>query len=89
LGLLPHLRVIPHFDAFSARVPDLVARFVLSNEAWVTVVGVDEQTALIGGPVDWAVEGRGSAWILTADGKREAPSGTTVSTPAAGRPAGG
>jgi cyanophycinase len=90
LGLLPHLRVIPHFDAFSSRVPGLVARFVPSNEARVTVVGVDEQTALIGGPEEWAVEGCGSAWILTADGKREAPSGTTVSTPSsAHRPAGG
>ena len=31
LGLLPHLRVIPHFDAFSARVPDIVTRFVNSQ----------------------------------------------------------
>jgi cyanophycinase len=88
LGLLPHLRVIPHFDAFSARVPDLAGRFVVANEPSVTVIGVDEQTALIGGPEDWAVEGRGSAWILTPDGRREAPSGTTISTPSpAGRAA--
>jgi cyanophycinase-like exopeptidase len=81
LGFLPHLRVVPHFDRFAARVPDLADRFVGPNEPGVTVVGVDEQTALVGGPEDWVVEGRGSAWILTADGRREAPSGTTVSTP--------
>ena len=29
LGLLAHLRVVPHFDAFVARVPDLVTRSLL------------------------------------------------------------
>jgi hypothetical protein len=89
LGLLPHLRVIPHFDAFSARVPNLVDRFVVASEPLATVVGIDEQTALVGGPEDWVVEGRGSAWIITPEGVQEAPSGTAVTTPSpAGRHAG-
>lgn len=81
LGLLPHLRVIPHFDAFAARIPDLVARFVLPYDPAVTVIGVDEDTALVGGPQDWTVQGLRSAWVLTPDGRQERPAGATVTTP--------
>ncbi len=77
LGLLPHLRVIPHFDAFAARIPDLVTRFVLPHDPAVTVIGVDEDTAVVGGSHDWEVQGRRSAWRLTRDGREELPAGTT------------
>ena len=82
LGLLPHMRVIPHFDSFVSRVPDLLERFAAPHDREVTVIGVDEQTAIVGGPNEWAVEGRGSAWVLGPDGRREAPAGTSLSTAA-------
>jgi cyanophycinase len=82
LGLLPHLRVIPHFDAFAARIPDLLTRFLLPDEGEVTVIGVDEDTAFVGGPQDWTVEGRQSAWRLTKQGREQWPAGTTVTIPA-------
>ncbi len=81
LGLLAHLRVVPHFDAFVARVPDLVTRSLLPADHAVTVVGVDEETALVGGPKDWTVQGRRSAWRLTPDGRQQFPAGTSFSTP--------
>jgi cyanophycinase-like exopeptidase len=84
LGLLPHLRVIPHFDTFAARIPDLVARFLMPDGPDgpdVTVIGVDEDTALVGGPTEWTVQGRQSAWRLTRDGREQFPAGTTVLTP--------
>jgi cyanophycinase-like exopeptidase len=80
LGLLPHLRVIPHFDAFAARMPDLVTRFILPHDPSITVLGVDEDTALVGGPSTWTVRGRQSAWILTPDGKQEFTGGSTITT---------
>ncbi len=79
LGLLPHLRVIPHFDAFSARVPDLFARFVLPHDDdTASVIGIDEDTALVGGPTSWRVLGRQSVWRLHADGREEFPAGSTL-----------
>lgn len=81
LGVLPHLRVIPHFDAFAARIPDLVTRVLLPHDPAVTVLGIDEDTAIVGGPVHWTVEGRRSAWRLTRDGRHEHPAGTTLTTP--------
>lgn len=80
LALLPHLRVIPHFDVFAARIPDLVTRFLLPHDPSVAVIGIDEETALVGGPVEWKVQGRQSAWRLTLDGREELPLGTTVIT---------
>ena len=80
LGLLPHLRVIPHFDAFAARVPDLITRFLVPHDPSTTVIGVDEDTALVGGPSQWTVMGRQSAWLLTDDGREELKSGTSLTT---------
>jgi cyanophycinase len=80
LALLPHLRVIPHFDAFAARIPDLVTRFMMPHDPSVTVLGIDEDTALVGGPTVWTVEGRQSVWHLTLDGREEMPRGSTITT---------
>ena len=80
LGLLPHLRVIPHFDAFAARMPDIVTRFLLPHDPLITVLGVDEDTALVGGPNLWTVRGRQSAWILAQDGRDELTEGMTITT---------
>ena len=81
LGLLSHLRVIPHFDAFSRRVPDLVTQFLIQRDPAVSVLGIDEETALIGGPFEWTVRGRASVWRLTEDGREEFAAGATLSTP--------
>jgi cyanophycinase len=80
LGLLPHMRVIPHFDTFAARVPDLVERFLAPYDPGVTVIGVDEETALVGGPQDWTVQGRQSVWRLTPDGRERLAAGMTLTT---------
>jgi cyanophycinase-like exopeptidase len=81
LALLPHLRVIPHFDFFASKVPDLVTRFLLPHDPAITIIGIDEETALVGGPSEWTVQGRQSAWRLTAEGREELPAGTSVTTP--------
>jgi len=82
LGLLPHLRVIPHFDAFAARIPDMVTRFLLPKDPSVTVLGIDEETAIVGGPSNWVVKGRSSVWRITEDGREQFASGTSVTTAA-------
>lgn len=74
LGLLPYLRVIPHFDTFAARLPGLVERFLEPYDPDITVIGVDEETALVGGPQYWTVEGRQFVWLLSrADGNSWRP----------------
>lgn len=84
LGVLPHLRVLPHFDKMLGWVPDLLTRAVLHPPAGTTVLGIDEDTALVdmsGGGETWQVHGRQKVWEL-ADGPRTGyPAGATVRTP--------
>ncbi|HET8990223.1 MAG TPA: Type 1 glutamine amidotransferase-like domain-containing protein [Acidimicrobiales bacterium] len=78
LGLLGRLGVIPHFDAFGKWVPDFLARMVLPDEDALTVLGIDEETALVGGPSTWRVEGRSSVWRLNTAHREQWPAGTAV-----------
>jgi len=80
LGLLPNLRVIPHFDMFTKRMPDVAARFLLPFDGDAMIVGIDEDTAIIGGPEEWTVQGRQSAWLLHPNSRDELPAGTTFTT---------
>lgn len=81
LGLLPHLRVIPHFDKMLGWAPDLLTRVLLHAPAGVTVLGIDEDTALVGGPTHWEVQGRQSVWTLGHGARVEHRPGSTVITP--------
>ncbi|HEU0238695.1 MAG TPA: Type 1 glutamine amidotransferase-like domain-containing protein [Micromonosporaceae bacterium] len=69
LGLLPRLRVIPHFDRMLGWIPDLMTRPLFRPPDGVTLVGVDEETALVGGPQVFTVAGHQAVWVL-GDGKR-------------------
>jgi cyanophycinase len=81
LGLLSHLRVIPHFDAFVKRMPDVATRFLVGRDEALTVVGIDEQTAIVGGPEVWEVQGASSAWILSGGHRQEFRAGDVLRTP--------
>jgi cyanophycinase len=77
LGLVAGLRVLPHFDRFLGRMPDILMRPFLRPIDGVATVGVDEDTALVGGPDTYAVLGRQSAWLLESGHRKEFPTGTT------------
>jgi cyanophycinase len=86
LGVLPGLRVLPHFDKMLGWVPDLLTRALLHPPAGATVLGIDEDTALVdmsGTGHTWQVYGRQQVWVL-ADGPRQPyQAGTTLITPRA------
>lgn len=77
LGLVPGIRVLPHFDRFLGRMPDVLVRPFLRPVDGVASVGIDEDTALVGGPGTYTVMGRQSAWLLAGGHRREFPSGST------------
>jgi cyanophycinase-like exopeptidase len=86
LAVIPDLAVIPHFDRMAQWVPDFVERYLARVPPEVTVVGVDEDTAIVttedAGPGvrSFVVAGRQSAWVIDAGGRRtEYPSGSTLS----------
>jgi len=81
LGLLPHIRVLPHFDRMAGWIPDLLTRPFFRSSDGVSVVGVDEDTALVGGPNDFTVHGRQSAWLLSAGKRQEFKAGSAIHLP--------
>lgn len=81
LGLLPGLRVIPHFDRMLGWIPDLLTRPFLRTTAGVMLVGVDEETALVGGPDVFTVRGSQSAWILGEGRRQRVAAGETLRLP--------
>lgn len=81
LGVVPQLRVLPHFDRFTRRLPDDLFRHLTTAPPGVTVLGIDEDTALVGGPEMWEVQGRQSVWILGDGGRRGHPPGSRLALP--------
>lgn len=67
LGLVRGMTVIPHFDQVESWAPGTVRRSVEANPSGTHLVGIDEDTALVGGPGRWTVMGRGAAWVLGRD----------------------
>ena len=78
LGLVPVARVIPHFDRFGGRLPDVALRGLARSDDAALLVGIDEETALVGGLDDgreaggWQSDpaGPGNAWKVL--GRRSA-----------------
>ncbi len=84
LGVLPRLRVLPHFDRMLAWVPDLLTGALMRTPDGTAVLGIDEDTALIdltGGGHAWQVHGRQQVWALADGTRRGYPAGATVTTP--------
>lgn len=88
LGAVPQLSVLPHFDRFAGRLPDVVLTRVSNPPAGVTSVGIDEDTALVSGwrddPAEWDVVGRQSVWVLTPQGREKHPAGSVLRLGAVG-----
>jgi cyanophycinase-like exopeptidase len=80
LSLLPNIRVIPHFDRMLGWIPDIITRYLINTPPGVTLVGIDEKTALVGGMNNWIVKGEQSVWVLTHDGREEFKPGQTLIT---------
>jgi cyanophycinase len=84
LAVLPHVRVLPHFDKMLGWAPDILARAALRPPAGVTVLGIDEDTAavdLTGTGRTWQVHGRQQVWELADGPRRGHPAGSTLTTP--------
>lgn len=66
LGLIPDIRVIPHFNKFFKWIPDSAAKVLLNLPTDSILLGIDEMTALIKrtGEVDWQVEGQAKVHLL-------------------------
>ena len=84
LGVLPVMRLLPHFDRMLGWAPELVARSTADTDPGTSVIGVDEDTAIVdmtGSGHSWQVYGRQQAWELTDGSRRGYPAGSWLTTP--------
>lgn len=86
LGVLPALRVLPHFDKMLGWVPDLLTRALMHPPNGTVVLGIDEDTALVdlsGSGRAWTVYGRQQVWVIADGPRRGHPAGAVLITPGA------
>jgi cyanophycinase len=76
LGMVPGLIVVPHYDA----IPEaLVAPMVLAAPSGSIVVGIDEDTAVVGRDGAWQVQGRGRVTVWRGRRRERHRAGSAVS----------
>jgi cyanophycinase len=76
LGLVPNVIILPHYDA----IPEtLVAPVVLAAPAGAIVVGIDEETALVGRDGTWQAQGRGRVTVWRGRRRERHRAGSAVS----------
>ena len=69
-GMLPNIRVIPHYNKIFGWIPDNAAQLILKAPEHVRVIGVDEDTAIWSDDLrSWKVYGKGAAHILSGETK--------------------
>jgi cyanophycinase len=68
LALLPHVAVIPHFDRIPQWDPGFTERALARQTPDITLIGIDEDTAVVGGPFAWTVMGRLTVTVFGIDG---------------------
>jgi len=87
LGLLERVIVLPHFDRMASRMgPETLARLTAAVPAGLTLIGVDEDTALVrvddrppdAGPSRWQVLGRQGVSVFAAEGEVRHAAGATI-----------
>jgi cyanophycinase len=78
LGVVGELAVIPHFDLLERRRTGVVDWFHSWQPPGTTLVGVEEETALVGTGEGWAVDGAAGVWVFGADTPQRFVAGQTV-----------
>jgi cyanophycinase-like exopeptidase len=78
LGVVPGLRVLPHFDRLGRWAPGVANHFAAHLPPGVILAGIEEETAIVSDDPDltrWVVRGRQRTWLLSPAGRRSLTAG--------------
>jgi len=62
----------------SRLMPGALAPRLLHSPNGTHLIGIDEDTALVGGPDEFTVHGRQSVWVLNTGGRRSVAAGESL-----------
>jgi cyanophycinase len=80
LAVLRRLALICHFGRTEECWPGTQARRLADLQPGQVLVGLEDETAIVGGPDRWQVHGRGRAWRLVAGSWVPSPAGSVFAT---------
>jgi cyanophycinase len=78
MNVVSHLTVIPHFDQMEKWNPGFLGRAQDALRTGTTLVGIDEDTALVGGQTNWQVMGRLGVTVFSGSKAIRYENGQTV-----------
>jgi cyanophycinase len=82
LGLIATLAVIPHFDQMERFRPGSLEWFASWQPQQTTLVGVEEESALVWTDGRWQAQGEAAVWVLDATARARFAAGDVVPLPA-------
>ena len=65
LGLVSKLAILPHYDRYFGKIPNLVQQLMFTRNHEINVVGIDENTALVRKNSEWQCLGEGKVHIIS------------------------
>ena len=74
LGVVSGMAVVPHFDRMS-RWEGALERFLAWQPPDTVLVGIDEETAVVGDGTTWRVVGERAVWVFEEGGRRSLRAG--------------
>jgi hypothetical protein len=78
-GYVPAIRTIPHYNKFFGWIPDQAVPLFLKAPEAVTVVGIDEDSAMWSDDLQtWTVYGKRSVHILSGSHKGQFSEGQSL-----------
>ena len=82
LSLVPHIEVLPHYDKYFRWASDGFMHALLGNDNGATILGIDENTALVHREGDdWQVLGHGKVHVLKGGPTASYPAGKYLTLP--------
>ena len=65
LALISKLAVLPHYDRYFGKIPNLVQNLMFNRNHEIRVIGIDENTALVRENGFWKCQGLGKVHVIS------------------------
>jgi cyanophycinase len=78
LGLFADLMLMPHWDALDSYIEGFTGLVTRARPSGVTLIGIDEETAMVGDGSRWTVSGRGAIRVFDDEGHRVHGAGDAI-----------
>lgn len=65
LGLISKLAILPHYDRYFGKIPNLIKNLMFTRNHEINVVGIDENSALVFAESAWKSVGQGGVHLIS------------------------